>query len=104
MGAVMYGDLIPFALSEQLFTFIAMFTARIFLAFLYAEAASYLSSIHSAYANHIRKINIAVKWMKLHHMPQALINRTINYHENLWHNFKGISESDILRDLPECLA
>jgi len=46
MGAVMYGDLIPFTLSEQAFTFVAMFTARIYLAFLYAEAASYLSSVH----------------------------------------------------------
>lgn len=53
MGAVMYGDIIPFALSEQLFTFGAMFIARIFLAFLYAEAASYLSSIHSSYSNYI---------------------------------------------------
>jgi len=55
MGAVMYGDIIPFTLSEQIFTFGTMFTARIYLAFLYAEAASYLSSVHQAYTLHIQK-------------------------------------------------
>jgi hypothetical protein len=48
MGAVMYGDIIPFAMSEQLFDFIAMFTCRLFLAFLFAEGASYLSSVHKS--------------------------------------------------------
>ena len=43
MGAVMYGDIIPFTLAEQLFTFCAMLTARIYLAFVFAEAANYLS-------------------------------------------------------------
>ena len=46
MGAVMYGDIIAFTLAEQLFTFVAMFSARIFLAFVFAEAASFLSQLH----------------------------------------------------------
>ena len=46
MGAVMYGDVIPYTLAEQLFTFVAMFGARIYLAFVFAEAASFLSQIH----------------------------------------------------------
>ena len=46
MGAVMYGDIVPYTLSEQLFTFVAMLTARIYLAFVFAEAANYLSQLH----------------------------------------------------------
>jgi len=57
MGAVMYGDIIPFALSEQMFTFIAMFSARIYLAFLFAEAASYLGSLHMSKSTHTQKVN-----------------------------------------------
>ena len=57
MGAVMYGDIIPFAMSEQLFDFIAMFTCRIFLAFLFAEAASYLSSVHNSQSQHTMRVN-----------------------------------------------
>ena len=56
MGAVMYGDIIPFAMSEQLFDFIAMFTCRMFLAFLFAEAASYLSSVHKSASEHTKKL------------------------------------------------
>lgn len=43
MGAVMYGDVIAYTLAEQLFTFVAMLSARIYLAFFFAEAANYLS-------------------------------------------------------------
>jgi hypothetical protein len=56
MGAVMYGDIIPYAMSEQLFDFIAMFTCRMFLAFLFAEAASYLSSVHKSASEHTKKL------------------------------------------------
>ena len=52
MGAVMYGDVIPMAMSEQVFTFCAMIVARMYLAFLFAEAASYLSSLHIAKSSH----------------------------------------------------
>ena len=65
MGAVMYGDLIPLTISEQLFTFVAMFTARIYLALLYAEAASYLSSVHSTYTSHTTKVSHVSQWMSL---------------------------------------
>lgn len=62
MGAVMYGDIIPFAMSEQLFDFIAMFTCRVFLAFLFAEAASYLSSIHKSASEHTKRIQLVKEW------------------------------------------
>jgi hypothetical protein len=43
MGAVMFGDIIPLAMTEQIIDFFDMFTGRLFLAFLFAESASYLS-------------------------------------------------------------
>lgn len=103
MGAVMYGDIIPFAFSEQLFTFVAMFTARIFLAFLFAEAASFLSSIHSSYSNHVLKLNRITKWMRLNNFPVQLVDRVVKYYDMLWNHFKGIDEQSILRDLPESM-
>jgi hypothetical protein len=92
MGAVMYGDIIPFAFSEQVFTFFAMFTARIFLAFLFAEAASFLSSIHSSYSNHVLKLNRITKWMRLNNFPKPLIERVVKYYDMIWKHFKGIDE------------
>jgi len=103
MGAVMYGDIIPFALSEQLFTFVAMFTARIFLAFLFAEAAGFLSSLHSSYSNHVLRLNKITKWMKLNSFPAQLIERVNIYYDILWSSFRGLDEESILKDLPESL-
>ena len=103
MGAVMYGDIIPFALSEQLFTFIAMFTARIFLAFLFAESASCVSSLHATYSIHINKQRQVVSWMKLNGIPKELIKRVNNYYDLLWDRLKGIEETSTLSDLPPVL-
>jgi len=46
MGAIMYGDTIPYTLPEQLFNFVSTFWARIFLAFMFAETANYLQQLH----------------------------------------------------------
>jgi hypothetical protein len=35
MGTVMYGDIIPYAMSEQLYDIVVMILARMFLAFLF---------------------------------------------------------------------
>ena len=103
MGAVMYGDLIPLTISEQMFTFGAMFVARIFLAFLYAEAAAYLSSVHSAYSNHVRVRTTVIKYLELHNLPIQMKRRVYKYHEILWNNFKGINMNEILNNLPSSI-
>ena len=69
MGAVMYGDIIAFTLSEQAFTFVAMFSARIFLAFVFAEAASFLSQLHMNKSMHNQKLARIEQWMKLNSFP-----------------------------------
>lgn len=103
MGAVMYGDMIPLTLTEQMVDFCAMFVARIYLAFLYAEAAAYLSSVHSAYSNHVRVRSTIIKYLELHNLPIEMKRRVHSYHEILWDNFKGINENEILSDLPESI-
>ena len=90
MGAVMYGDSIPFALSEQLFDFIAMFTCRVFLAFLFAEAASYLSSVHKSASLHTNRLASISEWADLNQLPTNLKSRMINLYELLWNNFRGV--------------
>ena len=92
MGAVMYGDIIPFAMSEQLFPFFAMFTCRVFLAFLFAEAASYLSSLHSTYSNHVQKLTKITKWLKLNSFSEHIVQRVDKYYDFMWSGFKGIDE------------
>ena len=99
----MYGDIIPFAMSEQLFDFIAMFTCRVFLAFLFAEAASYLSSIHKSASEHTKKIQKVKEWAEFNGLPERLSSRIIRFYDILWTNFRGVRQQLILRDLPESL-
>ena len=103
MGAVMYGDIIPFAMSEQLFDFIAMFTCRMFLAFLFAEAASYLSSVHKSQSVHTKRLQRINDWSNLNQLPQELKSRIVRFYEILWKNFRGVRQQHILKDLPESL-
>lgn len=43
LGAVMYGDMIPYTIAEEIVCIINMFFAKLFIAFIFAEAANYLS-------------------------------------------------------------
>ncbi|CAI2367549.1 unnamed protein product [Moneuplotes crassus] len=103
MGAVMYGDMIPLTPLEQIFTFGAMFTARIYLAFLYAEAAAYLSSVNSAYSSRLKVKSTIGKNPELNALSFDMKKRVYNYHEILGNNFKGVTESQVLNDLPESI-
>jgi len=104
MGAVMYGDMIPLALSEQIFTFGAMFTARIYLAFLYAEAAAYLSSVNSAYSNNLKVKSTMTKNPEMQNLSFDMKKRVYTYHEIVGSNFKGVNENQVLNDLPESIG
>jgi hypothetical protein len=50
---VAYGDIIPVTPAEKIYGFFVMIIAKIFVAFIYAEAASVVSNYHSAYTAHI---------------------------------------------------
>lgn len=103
MGAVMYGDIIPFTISEQLFDFIAMFTCRMFLAFLFAEGASYLSSVHKSASQHTKKVAQIMDWSDLNQLPKTLKIRIVRFYDILWKNFRGVRQQQILGDLPVSL-
>ena len=46
MGTVAYGDIIPVTPAEKLYGILAMIIAKVFTAFIYAEAANVISSVH----------------------------------------------------------
>lgn len=95
--------MIPFAMSEQLYNQITTFVSRVFIAFTYAQASEYMSSIYSTYSNHIRMRSTVVKYLELHSISKDIHKRVSKYHEILWENFKGINEGEILSDLPESI-
>ena len=42
MGSIMYGDIIPFTISEETVSIFEMILGRVFIAFLFAEMSSYV--------------------------------------------------------------
>ena len=90
MGAVMYGDIIPLAMNEQIIDFLDMFTGRLFLAFLFAESASYLSQVHNAQTTHTNRLQRIKDWTDLNHFPVIIKDRIVNFYEILWKNFRGV--------------
>jgi cyclic nucleotide gated channel len=103
MGAVMYGDIIPFAMSEQLIDFVDMFACRLFLAFLFAESASYLSRMHNAQTTHTNRLQRIKDWSQLNHFPMELTSRIVRFYEILWKNFRGVRQASIIKNLPATL-
>lgn len=80
-----------------------MFTCRIFLAFVFAEAAGYLSSIHKSASENTKKMQRIKAYSDLNNIPLNLKDRVINFYQVLWDNFRGVRQQTILRDLPESL-
>lgn len=54
MGSIMYGDIIPFTISEETLSIFYMIVGRAFIAFLFAEVSSYVKHQYSAYDDHKR--------------------------------------------------
>lgn len=60
----MYGDIVPYSLPEQLYDLLAMIITRAYLAFLFGQSASYLTSIHTTVSRHSQKVNNIISWME----------------------------------------
>lgn len=48
-----YGDIVPFTIAEEAFGIIVILLGRLFISFIFAEVASYVSSHYQTYNNHV---------------------------------------------------
>ena len=104
VGGTIYGDIIPYAMSEQLFNQVTTFLSRIVVAFIYAQASGYISSIYMTYSNHIESKNMLIEYLEIHNIPSDVRKRVNKYYEILWNNFRGMDEDEIMGDLPESIT
>jgi len=63
MGSVMYGDIIPFTMSEEIISLFWMILGRVFIAFLFAEMSSYVSQQYKNYNDHLNERNRVLQWI-----------------------------------------
>ena len=101
VGGAIYGDIIPFTASEQIFNQVTTLVSRIVVAFIYAQASGYISSLYLTYSNHIESKEMMIEYLNIHNIPIELKKRVNRYYEILWNNFKGMNDEEIMGDLPE---
>ena len=104
VGGTVYGDIVPFAMSEQLYNQVTTFLSRIIVAFIYAQASGYISSIYLTYSSHIESKDMTIEYLEIHNMPVELKKRVNKYFEILWDSFKGMNNDEIMSDLPESIS
>ena len=98
-----FGDIIPYTISEELFGLFDMLIGRLFISFIFAEVASYVSSHYQTYNYHMNQRNKVMKWLQLNHISPALRKRTIRYFDFKWENQRGIEEINLMKELPRSL-
>jgi cyclic nucleotide gated channel len=103
MGSIVYGDIIPFTLAEESISIIEMLIGRVFMSFLFAEVAGYVSQQYSAYDDHVHQQGIVMKWTQLNGLSKRLRHRIQKYFDLKWQNMKGIREEELILDLPNSL-
>ena len=103
MGSIVYGDIIPFTISEETLSLIEMLIGRVFIAFLFAEMSNYVQYQYQAYNNHISERDTVIKWIEINGIQSELKERIIKYFEVKWANTKGIKEEELIEDLPDSL-
>ena len=93
IGTVAYGDIIPVTVAEKTYGIIAMIIAKVFTAFIYAEAANVVSSFHSSSTEHVLKKKSVQMWMTHKSLPSDIQHRVLYYYDLLWQKFRGIDDT-----------
>jgi len=103
MGSIVYGDIIPFTISEEVVSIFEMIIGRMFIAFLFAEMSSFVQIQYQAYNEHINEKIIILKWVDLNGIDNSLKPRIEQFFELKWKNKKGVKEEELIEDLPQSL-
>lgn len=85
MGSIVYGDIIPFTISEETVSIVEMLIGRVFISFLFAEVSSYISQQYAAYDDHTRQRGIMDKWIQLNGINGHVKRRIEKYFDYKWH-------------------
>lgn len=80
-----------------------MIIAKIFTAFIYAEAASVVSNYHAAATEHNNRKTLVKQWMNSKNLPLSLQKRVFAFYDLLWNELKGHDDTAILNMFPESL-
>lgn len=100
MTTVGYGDITPVRDVEYGFTIMVIVMGASMYAFLIGHVASLISTLDSVKARFTGRAEAVEQYLRARHTPRALIDRVQGYYEYVWHRYRGISEGELLHDLP----
>jgi hypothetical protein len=89
--------------AEKIYAFVVMISAKIFVAFIYAAAASLVSDYTAAYTRHMQKESTMRSWMTHTKLPYDLQLRVSRYYELIWNTLQGQNDSETFNELPGSL-
>lgn len=103
MTTVGYGDISPGRTVEYLLTILIMLMGASLYAFVIGGVASLLSNLQAARNSHWEHMESVEGYLRARKVPHYLSTQVHNYYEYLWERHKGLSEADLLQDLPQSL-
>ncbi|SCC90892.1 Uncharacterized protein SCG7109_BV_00020 [Chlamydiales bacterium SCGC AG-110-M15] len=100
MTTVGFGDITPTTSTEILFTMIAMCIGVSIYAYIIGNMASLVANIDAVAQAYRQKMDSINNYMRLREIPVELQKRIRRYYDYVWSRNKGLSEVNLLSDLP----
>lgn len=100
MTTVGYGDITPQNTAEYIITMIVMLLGASLYAFIIGNIASLFSNLDAAKAQHWSRIEGVTQFLQSRNVPHEMSAKVRDYYEYMWARHKGISEDEMLLDLP----
>lgn len=103
MQAVSYGDLVPYAMSEQIWIIVFAIATSVNRTFLLVSMAHYLGVMDNPKIVKIAKRNQLYNWMVAHNLPLEYMSKIREFSAKKRHSKDLFEGSEILYQLPKNL-
>ena len=100
MTTVGYGDITPARDLEYVFTVLVMLIGASLYAFIIGNIASLLSNLDSTKVAFWSRADAMNQYLRSHHVSTKLNDHIRAYYEYIWSRYHGLTERDMLSDLP----
>jgi hypothetical protein len=101
MTTVGFGDITPNRSIEYLYTSLVMLLGASLYAFIIGGIASLLANLQAAKSQFRDRTETVTEFLRQRQVPAEINARVRNYYEYVWDRYRGLNESDLLKDLPE---
>lgn len=99
-----YGDLNLSGTACYIFLIFLFTTNKIFTAFLFAECSQTMLEVTRPVSSFLAKFKPIEEWMVHTKLPAKLSKKVKSFYQLIWNRYQGLTDEEILKELPECLS